>query len=1065
MPTMFEPLAAVSPPVAECALHALPVMRAGLSEAGLARWLAWCERLATCGWRSAESAEAFVRVSPFLLQRLSAAQLWRWAEHGEALARTSSGAASSFFRAARPFVQQAPQNALQQWVTDGQWYLQQHPTFAALAETYFEISPAVYGQYPPAPAQVWRQLGHDFARLGWQPARDFLSLSRHLAEQAPEVDLAPAWQQARRMLPQAGKLALEYLTRYPDYVQRFGDAGATVLRDIVDELLAPQITDAEAFLHQVSSTLILSPAAECLQALTWCREISAVSRAGGLAILSHLGTLRERLPDNRLHDWINAGIDVAKRHEPAGAAYFALESATALDNLQALQKRVEFAAVEPVLRLYAHAVLGRRMDLQTTDTLLRNVLRDAPDLPTPDQSLPRTRYGVRGRLSDGTSICLPPRVDDFDSAAHNFGAYKVAILHQAGFYEGGTFAFDLDECRRHLPALPADPNGTDSSSFQGFFAAFAEPGLARSLFAIFEDTRIDAWIDRHYKGIRADLSRLMQHSRSQRPPLHGMPLRQALLEGLLQLSLGADPAHFDPPPVRLLMQRLAPLVQSLHVAAATVYDTAAAVLQAYRLLTQIPDDAGLTFTLKAEDLLSALDLDLTDDADVLALADLFRAAGEAADRLPALPDGDAPATGVEAVPYRGAVKPDVIERKMRLSELEEALSGHGGLSPLSPEALKALLENDGLDIKSLQRGEVNATTGLFVSNLQGRLAGTDAAQRESLRERADLLRAELGDTEAEPVRLPQTFHYDEWDYLIGDYRRAWCRLREMPLDDGGPDFVIDTRRIYAELLAQVKRQFQLLKPEQFKTVKPLTDGEAIDLDSAVEALVDRRAGHTLADKVYARRDKHDRSVAAVFLLDMSASTDDKIKNPDGSAADNGEPPRRIIDVEKEALVLMAEALEALGDAYAVYGFSGYGRDQVDAFVVKTFDEPYDRRVQGRIAAIEPHRSTRMGPVIRHAATRLGRQEARLKALILLSDGYPQDFDYGQDRKSKEYGLQDTAKALQEARLRAIHTFCITVDPSGHDYLRQMCPDRQYLVIDDMAALPRELPKVYRGLTA
>ena len=300
-------------------------------------------------------------------------------------------------------------------------------------------------------------------------------------------------------------------------------------------------------------------------------------------------------------------------------------------------------------------------------------------------------------------------VDDFDSAAHNFGAYKVAILHQAGFYEGGTFAFDLDECRRRLPALPAVPNGARLSSFQGFFDAFAEPDLARSLFTIFEDTRIDAWIARHYKGIRADLSRLMQHSRSQRPPLHGMPLRQALLEGLTQLSLGAGLLDVDPPPLRLLLQRLAPLVQSLHTANATVYDTAAAVLQAYRLLTQIPDDAGLTFTLKAEDLISALDL--TDDADVLALADLFRAAGDAADRLPALPGGDAPAAGVEAVPYRGTVKPDAIEKKMRLSELEEALNGHGGLSPLSPEVLKALLENDGLDIKSLQRGEVNATTG------------------------------------------------------------------------------------------------------------------------------------------------------------------------------------------------------------------------------------------------------------------------------------------------------------------------------------------------------------------
>ena len=83
------------------------------------------------------------------------AQLWQWAEHGETLARTSAAAASSFFRAAKPFVQQAPNAALPQWVADGQWYLHQHPTFAALAETYFEVSPVVYGQYPVADAQVW----------------------------------------------------------------------------------------------------------------------------------------------------------------------------------------------------------------------------------------------------------------------------------------------------------------------------------------------------------------------------------------------------------------------------------------------------------------------------------------------------------------------------------------------------------------------------------------------------------------------------------------------------------------------------------------------------------------------------------------------------------------------------------------------------------------------------------------------------------------------------------------------------------------------------------------------
>jgi nitric oxide reductase activation protein len=336
--------------------------------------------------------------------------------------------------------------------------------------------------------------------------------------------------------------------------------------------------------------------------------------------------------------------------------------------------------------------------------------------------------------------------------------------------------------------------------------------------------------------------------------------------------------------------------------------------------------------------------------------------------------------------------------------------------------------------------------------------------------------------------------YDEWDYIIGDYRRAWCRLTETVLDDAGLTFVEDTRQRHAERFAQVSRQFQLLKPETFKPLKRLVDGEEIDLDSAIEALVDRRASQTMPEKVYMRRNRRERSVAALFLLDMSASTDDVIKEPaDASTPPRATPParlydfsgfipddysatlppraaaaskprRRIIDVEKEALVLMAEALEGLGDAYAVYGFSGYGRDQVDCFVVKEFHERYDARVQGRIGAIKPQRSTRMGPAIRHAIRKFELQEARVKLLLLLSDGYPQDYDYGKDRKSKEYGIQDTMMALHETRLKSIQTFCLTVDPAGHDYLRAMCPDQQYLVLEDMASLPRELPKVYRSLT-
>ena len=161
---------------------------------------------------------------------------------------------------------------------------------------------------------------------------------------------------------------------------------------------------------------------------------------------------------------------------------------------------------------------------------------------------------------------------------------------------------------------------------------------------------------------------------------------------------------------------------------------------------------------------------------------------------------------------------------------------------------------------------------------------------------------------------------------------------------------------------------------------------------------------------------------------------------------------------------MAEALEALGDSYAVCGFSGYGRDQVEYYLCKDFDQPLDYRSKARIGGIKPCRSTRMGPVIRHSIQRLTKTEARIKALIIISDGYPQDHDYGSDRNSKSYGVNDTMKALHEAKQQGVQSYCLTVDPSGHDYLRQMCPDRQYMVIQDVSQLPDELSKVYRSLT-
>ena len=1079
----YEQLAILSTTTAQRYVEVAGVLQPVLPAEAFERWTYYCLQLARAGWRAWESADAFLQVSPFLYQRMSLADVWAWAEQGLTLTQHAAEVATAFFGAARVLLQEASQAVFNAWVAGSHAYLALQPPLPSLAAEYLRLSPLMYGHYAESVATQWGHLGVALARAGAAYGQTFLLLSRTHLDRAPAIDHAPAWAFVQQCLLPAPAVALDYLARYADLTHYVGPAGMALIATIVQCLLTSMAAQATLLLRLLGSTLALIPALERQQVLTWCQEIAAVSPSGVLDFVRHLPDLQRRLPGPRLQPWVTTGVALARRNAEAGQAYFALESATAQDSMQALQKRVTFASVEAVLRLYTEALAGPRFAVRTTADLPVGWHSAGRELPT----------------SDGTTIFVPEQVDDFATEHGNFAVYKVAILHHLGFYECGTFQFDVATCAQRVPAVRAalalhDALPAPAAAFDTFFAVFPLPELARRLFTILEDARIDAAMLRRYKGIRRDLTLIMAHSLQQRPALHGLPLRQALLEGLLQRTLGQELPEAMPALLRPLLQRLWPCLASVQAPGATVYDTAAAVADCYRLLMQIPANA---LTTASPALLASLDelmAQLPEDVDSINLAELFRQAGEGADTMPMLPESTEPGTEIEPVPYRGDLKPELIQKTMRLQELAEALHDlEQQPQPLSPEALQELLKNNDITIKSLQEGELTETSGLFVTNLEGREALE--AQQTVLQQALEVLQADIQQAYGERVPAPEVFLYDEWDYLIGDYRRAWCRLTETVLEDAGVTFVENTRQRHAELLAQVSRQFQLLRPDTLKPLKRLIDGEEIDLDSAIEALVDRRASHTVPEKVYMRRQRRDRSVAALFLLDMSASTDDVVPeltaaNPSPAPASpppraydfsgfvqdeqyytlpprppaSTLPKRRIIDVEKEALVLMAEALEGLGDAYAAYGFSGYGRDQVEMFVVKEFAERYNAQIQGRMAAMKPHRSTRMGPAIRHAIRKFAQQDARIKLLMLVSDGYPQDYDYGKDRKSKEYGIQDTTMALHEARLKGMQTFCLTVDPAGHDYLRAMCPDQQYLVLEDVASLPQELPKVYRSLT-
>ncbi|GMR19901.1 MAG: hypothetical protein BMS9Abin36_0496 [Gammaproteobacteria bacterium] len=63
-----------------------------------------------------------------------------------------------------------------------------------------------------------------------------------------------------------------------------------------------------------------------------------------------------------------------------------------------------------------------------------------------------------------------------------------------------------------------------------------------------------------------------------------------------------------------------------------------------------------------------------------------------------------------------------------------------------------------------------------------------------------------------------------------------------------------------------------------------------------------------------------------------------------------------------------------------------------------------------------------------------------------------------------FGIEDTRRALVEARRQGIHPYCITIDTEAKDYLPYMYGDAAYTVIDEVRQLPLKVSDIYRRLT-
>jgi len=285
--------------------------------------------------------------------------------------------------------------------------------------------------------------------------------------------------------------------------------------------------------------------------------------------------------------------------------------------------------------------------------------------------------------------------------------------------------------------------------------------------------------------------------------------------------------------------------------------------------------------------------------------------------------------------------------------------------------------------------------------------------------------------------------HKEWDFRRQRYKKNWCALREVKLNSSGTQFVSDTVKKYSGLIKNLRRTFEILRGED-KTLKKQPYGDDIDIDALVEAWGDMASGLEMSEKIFTKMHKEERNIAVIFMVDMSGSTKGWIN-----------------DAERESLVLLSEALETLGDRYAIYGFTGNTRKRCEIYPVKTFDDAYDEKTKGRITNIKPHDYTRLGVFIRHFNQMFESVEAKTKILITLSDGKPEDYDGYRG----EYGIEDTRMALLESRQQGVHPFCITIDKEGRDYLKTMYGKASYVVIDDVKQLPLKVVDIYRNITS
>ncbi|PSH61992.1 protein norD [Phyllobacterium brassicacearum] len=292
--------------------------------------------------------------------------------------------------------------------------------------------------------------------------------------------------------------------------------------------------------------------------------------------------------------------------------------------------------------------------------------------------------------------------------------------------------------------------------------------------------------------------------------------------------------------------------------------------------------------------------------------------------------------------------------------------------------------------------------------------------------------------------LTSEITYPEWDYRSAAYLPDYCRVLASPASALGERPELDPTT--ASLVRRVRRQFEALRPRH-EILRAQIDGAELDLDAVVRSRTDLASGGQGSDRVHLNSRPQAHDLAVTILVDVSLSTDAWFAN------------HRVLDVEKEALLVLSHGLQACGDDHSILTFTSRRRSWVRIETVKAFNERMDHLVESRIAALRPGYYTRIGAALRHASAELRQQPNRRKLLLVLTDGKPNDVDHYEGR----FALEDSRRAVMEARRSGLSVFGVTVDRDAKSYVPAIFGRNGFAVVGNIAKLPSALPVIYRGL--